>query len=173
MRSSGPPLARFPRWIVLRAAVLASLIAAACAEPPGPDEWLADVGRLDMNVLPVVEALKVIFYLPEPGPCRILDYTRGNYRDGRLSCEDVVLFDAEARGDFDRMTAAIERSGVAVERILRLDGWVHVRVPDSSWQYNWAYVYGPDPASPPQATLPEEQWTHIRGRWWFHREHDD
>jgi hypothetical protein len=173
MHSPSPTAVRGPVWIVLAAAVWVSLTAGACARLPGPDEWQADVDRLDSEVLPVVEALRVSYYLQTRGPCRILDYPRGNYRDGDPACRDVVLFDAEARADFERVTAAIDRSGVAVERILRHTGAVHIRLQDSSWQYNWAYVHGPDPASPPQATRPEEQWIHIRGRWWFLREHDD
>lgn len=173
MHSRPPTPFRVPTWIVLVAVAWASLAAGACADPPGPDEWQDDVGRLDSEVLPVVEALGFSLYLLAPGPCRILDYRRGNYRDGGAACKEVVPFDAEARADFDRVTAAVERSGVVVERIVRQNGAVHVRVLDSSWQYNWAYVYGPDSKSPPKPTRPEEQWTHITGRWWFFREHDD
>ena len=44
---------------------------------------------------------------------------------------------------------------------------------DYSWQYNWEYVYLPDVDSPPPTRFPGEEWTHIRGDWWFHRAHDD
>ena len=82
-------------------------------------------------------------------------------------------FDAQARADFDRVTDAVERSGVAVERIFRYGGGIYVQLQDSSWQYNWEYVYLPDVDSPPATHFPARQWTHIRGDWWFHRAHDD
>jgi hypothetical protein len=141
--------------------------------PPGPARWPRDVDRLDGQVRPVVEELQLDYYLLERGPCRILEYPRGDYRDGAPECHDLVPFDAQARADFDRVTAAVERSGVAVERIYRYAGGIYVRVDDTSWQYNWEYVYLPDGASPPPTSWPEDRWTHVRGDWWFHRAHDD
>jgi hypothetical protein len=172
MRRPRQTLARCPVRSAVATVALASLMAGACAAPPGPDRWSADVDRLHSEVLPIVQALDVSRYLVA-SPCRILEYPRGTFRDGDVSCKDVVRFDSKAREDFEQITDAIERSGVTVERIVRQDGAIHVRVPESSVQYNWAYVYGPDPATPPRAAGPDEQWTHIRGRWWFRREHDD
>ena len=138
-----------------------------------PDQRHADVDRLETDVLPVVEELRISYYFLEPGPCRVLDYARGNYRDGDPECNEVVPFDAQARADFDKVTGAVKRSGVAVERIVRSGDGIHVQLEDNSWQYNWEYAYLPDTGSPPVATSPDEQWTHIRGDWWFHRTHDD
>jgi hypothetical protein len=140
----------------------------------GPDQWHADVDRLEAEVLPVVEDLRVYYYLLHPGPCRVLEYARGDYRDGDPEeCGDLVPFDAEARADFDEMTDAVARSDVAVERIFRDRGGIYVQLEDYSWQYNWEYVYLPDGGSPPATRWPVEEWTHIRGNWWFHRTHDD
>jgi hypothetical protein len=86
---------------------------------------------------------------------------------------DLVPFDAEARVDFDQLTDAIKRSGVPIERIFRHDGRVYIQLDDYSWQYNWAYVYMPDDSSPPATSHAGEEWTRIRGDWWFHRSHDD
>jgi hypothetical protein len=140
--------------------------------PPEPDQWGPDVDRLETDVLPVVQDLRISYYLLD-GPCRILEYPRGNFRDGDPSCRDLVPFDAQARADWDRMTTAVQRSGVRIDRVYRNEGIIYVQLPDSSWQYNWEYVYLPDGGSPPAATWPEDQWTHIHGDWWFHRAHDD
>lgn len=145
------------------------------ARPPGPDDWPGDVDRLESEVLPVVQRLRVDYYLYEARlPCRVLDYPRGNYRDGSTECSDLVPFDAQARTDFDEVHAAVERTGVAVDRIVRNNGVISISLKDSSWQYNWEYVYLPGGQSPPGIAFPEEeQWTHVRGDWWFHRAHDD
>ncbi|MEN3616083.1 hypothetical protein AAH979_42260 [Plantactinospora sp. ZYX-F-223] len=140
---------------------------------PGFDQRHADVDRLETEVLPAVEELEVSYYLLEPGPCRILEYPRGNYRDGAPECQDLVPFDAEARADFGEVTDAVERSGVAVERIFREAGGIYVQIEEHSWRYNWEYVYLPDVGSPPATTGPGEEWTHIRDDWWFHRAQDD
>jgi hypothetical protein len=84
-----------------------------------------------------------------------------------------VPFDAQARADFDHVTDAVERSGVAVERIFRDGGGIYVQLDDRSWRYNWEYVFLPDAGSPPATTWPGEEWTHIRGDWWLHQAHDD
>jgi hypothetical protein len=141
-------------------------------QPPGPDQWHADVDRLETDVLPVVEELNLSYYILDP-PCRVLEYPRGDYRDGDPDCKDQVPFDAKARADFDEVTEAVERSGVTVERIFRHRGGIYIQLKDNSWQYNWEYVYRPDVGSPPATSWPGEEWTHIRGDWWFHRAHDD
>jgi hypothetical protein len=141
--------------------------------PPGPGRQQADVDRLDTDVLPVVEELELSLYLVDARSCRILEYPRGDYRDGDPQCGDLVPFDTQARADYDKVTDAVESSRVAVERILRDDLGIHVQLTDHSWQYNWQYVYLPDAGSPPTITHPSEQWTHIRDGWWLHRAHDD
>jgi hypothetical protein len=139
---------------------------------PGSDQRHSDVDRLETELLPVVEDLELSYYLLEDGPCRILRYSRGDYSE-QDQCEELTPFDAQARADFDEVTAAVERSGVAVERIRRELGGIHFPLKDFSWQYNWEYVYLPNVESAPTATQPSEEWTHIRDDWWFHRVHDD
>lgn len=137
---------------------------------PSTDRRQADVDRLEVDVVPVVERLALSYYLSDPG-CRVLEYPRGRYRDGNLECADLVPFDAQARADFDEVTEAVARSGVRVERIFR-QGGVYVQIEDDSWQYNWEYVYLPF-GSPPATSWPGEEWTHLRDDWWLHRAHDD
>jgi hypothetical protein len=141
--------------------------------PPTRDERTSDVDRLEADVVPVVERLQVTYYVLEPGQCRLLEYGRGHFADPG-NCADLVQFDAQASADFDEMTTAVERSGVSVERIRGYAAGIYVQLRDSSWQYNYEYVYLPNVENPPAINWPgEEQWTHIRGHWWFHRTHDD
>jgi hypothetical protein len=141
-------------------------------QPPGPDQWRADVDRLQAQLLPVLAELNLGYYLLERGPCRILEYSRGYYSDP--DCEEMTPFDAQAAADFDKVTVAIQRSRVAVERIQRdYKGDVYLQLPDSSWQYNYYYVLLATGSSPPPKFWPEDEWTRIRGDWWFYRAHDD
>jgi hypothetical protein len=141
---------------------------------PGPDQWLADVDRLEAYVVPVVEELNVSFYGPESHGCRYLEYSRGGYQDGDgCRADGNPPFDTQARIDFDRVAYAIERSGVVVERIDRSQAGIHIRLKDNSWQYDWEYAYMPDGGTPPTTGRQEVQLTNIRGTWWFVREFDD
>jgi hypothetical protein len=140
---------------------------------PGPDQFPADVDRLEAFVLPVIEELNVSFYGPESHGCRFLEYARGAYQDGDSCRDGNPPFDAQARADFNRVSNAVERSGVAVERIDRSQGGIHIRLEDSSIEYNWEYAYMPDGGTPPTTGRPESQLTNIRGNWWFVREFDD
>ncbi|MFC4040122.1 hypothetical protein ACFO1B_16965 [Dactylosporangium siamense] len=141
--------------------------------PPGPGQWRADVAGLDKEVRPVVERLR-IFYLMASGPCHVLEYPHGIFRDGGRDCgDDPVPFDAQARADYAEVTRAVRRSGVAVERIYLNRGGTVVQIQDRSREYNWAYVYLPDRDSAPEQSRPDEQWTHVSGHWWFLREFDD
>jgi hypothetical protein len=140
-------------------------------QPPAANQWRADIDRLQARLLPVLEELDLSYYLLEDGQCRIMEYSRGNYSDP--GCEEMTPFDAQAAADFDKVTVAIQQSRVAVERIDRDDKGVYVRLPDSSWQYNYYYVLLATGSSPPPKFWPEEEWTRIRGDWWFYRAHDD
>jgi hypothetical protein len=141
--------------------------------PPGPGRRQADVDRLEADVLPVIQELELSLYLVDASSCRILEYPRGDYRDGDPQCGDLAPFDAQTRADFDKVTDAVQSSGVAVERIFRDGAGIHVQLTDHSWKYDWQYVYLPGAGSPPTTTHPSEQWTHIRDGWWLHRAHDD
>lgn len=111
------------------------------------------------------------YFLHAPGHCPGIEYGRGDFGDPE--CTDLTPFDDQARADFERMTGAVERTGVAVERIMNFGQGLRVQLQDESWQYNWQYVYLPNASAPPPTNFPEEEWTHISGDWWFFRAHDD
>jgi hypothetical protein len=142
--------------------------------PPGPDEWSDDVDSIEKYLLPVLDQLQVTYYLDdEAGSCRIMKYSRGDFSD-QSHCEEMTPFDEQAAADFNRVRRAVERSGLPVERLGReLGGGYYVRLKDSSWQYNYQYVSLPGADAPPPKNFPEEEWTRIRGDWWFFRAHDD
>jgi hypothetical protein len=141
--------------------------------PPAQDQRSEDIDRLDAYVLPVFERLQLVYYLDEP-ECDILEYPRGHYADPPSCSDGMTPFDAQTRADFDQVTAAVDRAGVRIQRIYRDGDGIKIQLPDNSWQYNYEYVYLPYPDSPPAIRWPgEEQWTHLRDRWWFHRAHDD
>ncbi|BCB78004.1 hypothetical protein GCM10022251_36930 [Phytohabitans flavus] len=146
----------------------------APGEGPGPYRRKADVDRLETEVLPVVQELQVAYYRLTPVPCRQLEYPRGSYGDGPPECGASLGFDAEARADFDEVTAAVERSGVAIIQIFRqAEGGIDIALKDDSWQHHWSYVYLPDASSPPPTIWPGEEWTHIRDDWWLYRVYAD
>ncbi|MFC7484736.1 hypothetical protein ACFQX7_38480 [Luedemannella flava] len=146
----------------------------APGRPLGDAKRLADVDRLDRQVLPLAQQLDLYFYLHSPQDCRVLEYPHGNYRDGDAVCgDDVAPFDARAATDYADLAAAIERSGVDVERVFRDRGGLYFQLEDFSLQYNYQYVYLPDGAAPPPNRFAVEEWTNVRGDWWFHRDHDD
>jgi hypothetical protein len=158
-------------------AAIRSMVSDLTGQPPGPDEWQADVDRLEAEVLPVALELDLSYYHVDDVPCRILWYSRGHYQDpgecaGEAGVPQWSLFDAEAVADFDRLTDAVERSGVAIERIQRDPdrGGLRFWLEDSSWQYNWMYVYMPEVRA---TQFPGGEWTHIGGDWWFLRAQDD
>ncbi|MDY7089195.1 MAG: hypothetical protein SYR96_29325 [Actinomycetota bacterium] len=78
----------------------------------------------------MIEELKLSFYLPDSKSCRIMDCSRVDYRDGDSQCGDLVPFDAQTRTDFDKVTNAVESSGLAVERIFRDGAGIHVQLTD-------------------------------------------
>jgi hypothetical protein len=141
----------------------------------GAARRLADVDSLARQVLPPAERLELYLYLRSPQDCRVLEYPHGDFRDGGPECgADMVPFDATAAADYAEMAAAIGRSGVDLERIFRDGGGLYFQLSDLSWQYNYQYVYLPDGAAPPPPSgFAGEEWTNIRGDWWFHRAYDD
>ncbi|MEV0716821.1 hypothetical protein [Asanoa sp. NPDC050611] len=147
---------------------------------------LDDVARLAPHVLPVADDLGLTLYIDDSGPgCRVFTWSQGAFRDRDADCANAgdpePPFDAASDAAFGRVTTAIGRSGVDVDRIEK-GGWgpgtsFHLR--DSSWQWNWYYSYVPNtPAdAPPEVrtdtNLGPRRQVHVTGDWWFTVEPDD
>jgi hypothetical protein len=182
---------------LLRIGVVGLLVPAALAgcvmgfgdtKPPSAETQAAEVARLQADVVPVVDELDVTFYLNEGKSCHGIVYRRGEFRDGDDSCgtpsEQYGRFDAQVRADFDRISAAIKRSEVNTYRfdaLLTGDGALEkVTFPrtDSSWQWNWTYLYDPGNTvdkskTQGEPTLSKPTYTKINDSWWLQTAVDD
>jgi hypothetical protein len=88
---------------------------------PSEAEKAAQITRLETTVLPVVEDLRVEYFMNEPG-CANLTYPRGDFIDGDPehcggSTDSPAQFDDAARADHERIRAALEESGTPIERV--------------------------------------------------------
>ncbi|GIF63862.1 hypothetical protein Ais01nite_18970 [Asanoa ishikariensis] len=153
------------------------------------DRMLDDASSLGL-VLSATNDLGLTLYIDDPGAwgrpgCRVFTWSQGAYRDRHSDCANAtdpeLPFDAASEAAFGRVTKAIERSGVNVDRIDK-GGWgagtsFHLR--DNSWRWNWYYSYVPDtPHDTPvekrtQTNLGTRLEVHIIGDWWFVVEPDD
>ncbi|HZM75227.1 MAG TPA: hypothetical protein VFC19_05845 [Candidatus Limnocylindrales bacterium] len=167
--------------------VLAAL--AGCGDEPPPTQTQADeVARLQAHVVPVVDELKVLFYLDEGSSCNAILYSSGEFRDGDDSCgsptERYGQFDSRVRGDFDRIDAAIGTSKVPTHRFdatFTTGGALReVTFPreDSSWQWNWSYLYDPGDTvakdlQPGDPKVGVPKYRRINEDWWLVTAVDD
>jgi hypothetical protein len=125
---SGPVKPRFSRLgavvvIVLVVAAVGSLAARRMirGDLPSEAEKAEQIGRLEATVLPVLEDLKVEYYMDAAG-CAILTYSRGDFFDGDPddcggSTGRPVEFDDVARADHQLIEAALAASGTPIERV--------------------------------------------------------
>lgn len=154
-----------------------------CDSPPSEETRAGDVAQLEANVLPVVDELDVRFYLDEGSTCNSILYPRGEFRDGDDSCgsptESYGPFDATVRGDFDRISAAIEASGVNAHRFdayVTGDGVLtSIRFPleDRSIEWNWVYLYDPSNTVSKDQRPKAPTYQQINDKWWLVTEIDD
>lgn len=162
---------------------LLTLIAlVGCDSPPSEEKRADDVAQLEAHVLPVVDELDVRFYLDEGSSCNSILYPRGEFRDGDDSCgsptETYGPFDATVRSDFDRISAAIEASGVDAHRFdasVTADGvltYASFPLEDSSIQWNWDYLYDPS-NTVSKGQRPNAPTYQINDNWWLVTAIDD
>jgi hypothetical protein len=161
-------------------------------EPPvfARSRLLRDVADLERHVLPVAEELGLRGYIDDKGSrvrpaCPGIAWSRGSFRAPDPRCanpDDPELpFDAESEAAFARVSDAIKRSGVKVNRIDTGDwgpGFLF-RLTDSSVMWNWYYSYVPGtPADAPdevrtETSLGTRLQVHVTDDWWFIVEPDD
>jgi hypothetical protein len=145
---------------------------------PSEAEKAEQIGRLKATVLPVIEDLKVEYFMDVAG-CAILTYQRGDFFDGdREDCGGStgrVQFDDVARADHQLIKAALAASGTPIERVggtFLSDGrlrWAffmsHHGAPFAT---SWSLEYDPEGTGSPwpagSVTL-----TPVEGEqdWWF------
>jgi hypothetical protein len=146
---------------------------------PSEVEKAEQIGRLEATVLPVIEDLKVEYFMDVAG-CAILTYTRGDFFDGDPedcggSTDRAVQFDDVARADLQLIKAALAASGTPIERVggtFSSDGRVtyawfmsHHGAPFAT---SWSLEYDPEGTRSPGpagiVTL-----TPVEGEqdWWF------
>jgi hypothetical protein len=177
-----------PRSLWLGAVVIVLVVAAVGGlavrrairgDLPSEAEKAAQIGRLEATVLPVIEELRVEYFMDASG-CAILSYARGDFFDG--DPEDcggftgrAVRFDDVARADHQLIKAALAASGTPIERVggtFSSDGrvgWAFFMSTDGApFATSWSLEYDPAGTGSPwpagNVTL-----TPVEGEqdWWF------
>ena len=119
-----------PRFLRLGAVVIVLVVAAVGGlavlrvirgDLPSEAEKAEQIGRLKATVLPVLEDLKVEYFMDAAG-CAILTYPRGDFFDGDPEdcggfTDRAVQFDDVARADHQLIKAALAASGTPIERV--------------------------------------------------------
>ena len=136
------------------------------------------IASLELTVLPVVEDLKVEFFMDE-SDCAILTYPRGDFiagdpEDCGGTTNDPAPFDDVARADHARVAAALADSRTPIERTAGNYAAGHPR--DASFlshhgapfTTSWELIYDPDDLQPKTAT-DMVTFTPVPGEngWWF------
>jgi len=88
---------------------------------PSEAEKAEQIGRLEATVLPVLEDLKVEYFMDDAG-CAILTCPRGDFFDGDPEdcggfTDRAVQFDDVARADHQLIKAALAASGTPIENV--------------------------------------------------------
>jgi hypothetical protein len=146
---------------------------------PSEAEKAEQIGRLRATVLPVLEELKVEYFMDESG-CAILIYPRGDFFDGDpQDCggfnDQSVQFDDVARADHLLIQAALAASGTPTERIGGTffgDGRVKwaffMSTHGAPFATSWSLEYDPEGTRSP-GTAGIVTLTPVEGEqdWWF------
>ena len=117
---SGPVKPRFLRLVVIVLVVAAvgglGVLRVIHGDLPSEAEKAEQIGRLRATVLPVLEDLKVEYFMDAAG-CAILIYPRGDFEDCGGSNDRAVQFDDVARADHQLIEAALAASGTPIENV--------------------------------------------------------
>ncbi len=119
---SGPVKPRLLRLgaVVIVLGGLRSFLRVIRGDLPSEAEKAQQIGRLKATVLPVLEDLKVEYFMDAAG-CAILTYPRGDFFDGDPEdcggfTDRAVQFDDVARADHQLIKAALAASGTPIEQ---------------------------------------------------------
>jgi hypothetical protein len=146
---------------------------------PSEAEKAEQIGRLKATVLPVLEDLKVEYFMDAAG-CAILTYPRGDFFDGDPEdcggfTDRPVRFDDVARADHQLIKAALAASETPIERVggtFLSDGRVgfawFMSTHGAPFATSWSLEYDPEGTRSP---WPERTvtLTPVEGErdWWF------
>ena len=146
---------------------------------PSEAEKAEQIGRIKATVLPVLEDLKVEYFMDTAG-CAILTYRRGDFFDGDPedcggSTGRPVQFDDVARVDHQLIKSALAASGTPIERVggtFLIDGRVgyawFMSTHGAPFATSWSLEYDPEGARSP-APAGIVTLTPVEGEqdWWF------
>ncbi|HEY7722370.1 MAG TPA: hypothetical protein VIB11_11070 [Pedococcus sp.] len=186
LEASGPTSTRRLRAVVVvvtmavvSVAVLGALAGRAVrGDLPSDAEKAEYIARLQTTVLPVVEGLRVEYFIDEPD-CANLTYPRGDFVDGDPehcggSTPDPDPFDDAVRADHVRVAAALEESRTPIERAGgtftgdHLSSALFMSREGAPFATSWELLYDPDDLEPKTAT-DLVTFSQVPGEhgWWF------
>ena len=148
---------------------------------PSDAELAAYVSRLEATVVPVLEELKVEYFMDEPDCAGMTydrpaprDFTSGDPEHCGGSTNDPKPFDDVVRADHARVAAALERSATPIERAGgtfsadELRGAFFMSTHRAPFSTSWELIYDADA----QPRTPEGMVTIVarvpgKSGWWF------
>ena len=161
---------------------LGELLARLRKGPPSSAQMAEDVANLQRYVVPLLEELRPTWY--EDQACHVVEYRRGTFSDDGTCAgrPGEQRFDDAARADFDRILAAVRRSGIHSDELAsaaydREGRLVSAGFPISGGgiRWNYTYLYSPD-GRPPEWESPLGPVTVTpigASGWWFEKAPDD
>jgi len=170
-------------------AVLVGLGVVGCGNPgntspPSAKQQSEEVAALQTHVLPLVNDLRVTWYLSEGLWGGSIHWKRGKFtKDQESSREDGdKLFDDETEAAYEQLAKAIRASGVPTDRLVEAQFAVDGTLRSASFQRHgggiecvFTYIYSPG-TKPPEwsSKLGPVVLTRIGDSdWWFEQSPDD
>ena len=174
---------------ILLAILAIAFVAGGCwypgiASPPSAKQQSEEVAALQTHVLPVVNDLRVTWYLSEGLRDGSIYWKRGKFTtDRKRAREDgVELFDDETEAAYGQFAQAIRASGVPTNRLVEAQFAVDGTLRSASFRrrgggirFVFTYIYSPG-TKPPEwsSNLGPVVLTRIADSdWWFERSPDD
>lgn len=162
-------------------ALVVTVIAGGCvsSSQPDADEMARDVAHLQ-EAFPVLEELRVRGFRDQDW-CRFIEYPPGAFTsDHSAETSTCNLFDGTpqsfddaANADFDRVNAALGRTGVSTYLVWWIEYDSAGRMKSAEFDLpaglgggRWSYIYDRG-GSMPEDDLGESVYTKINDDWWF------
>ena len=189
VRGVGGRVLAASRVASLSAALAMAFVAGGCwysgsTSPPSAQQQSEEVAALQAHVLPVVEELRVTWYLHEGSWDGSIDWKRGRFtKDPERARQDGdTLFDDETEAAYAQLAQAIRASGVPTNRLVEAQFADDGTLRSASFQrrgggieFVFTYIYSPG-AKPPEwsSDLGPVVLSRIGDSdWWFEQSPDD